>query len=613
MTTALIVVKRIWFRLLLVVVLHQSCISALLVDFNLDASDSSKVETPTSVGDVAPKGYLRARKLRMTTESDSSDERGFNVGIPSIQIFNDIASAKVKMSSKNQRATDELFTKLKVNRVKTDLFKSPRFKNWFNSVNRAYSNSMEGNVAMVTTLTAHYGDEAVAKVLLEAKRIAKTKSFAWKLEKAQFTKWKRDQKSVENVYKLLKLDEMGDKLFKSSGANTWIQYASNFQVKGDEAMFLTLKTHICEDVDAAKEDNDIATSLEKVELEHWLNTGKSSDEVFKLLRLNDETGNLLKNPAFNTWVSYVTKINKQNPYDIAFAKLLVRYGGPTLAKLIVGAKQDPTMNIIAGGLEVALHKHWIDEGKSANEIFKLLNLEQEGGAVVTSPMWGTWSSYLRNLNKNNPDEAVFLTLKKQFGQEKVMTMVDTTNEFGVKTHVAGKLQEEVWSSEGKTVDNIFKMFKLDVNGDNFVKSPLLSTWMSYPMTLENHNDDLNAISYLEKRFGNLKLARILDDSLQQNNSATTQANESNSNSECKGVLLVTVTAFFAIDNALSTVVDAGTRNLRSVGIAVARNEKRAGLNFSWLDDLVYPLPEQFQRMRTYPAHLENTFKNWRDG
>ncbi|OWZ17815.1 RxLR effector protein [Phytophthora megakarya] len=63
----------------------------------------------------------------------------------------------------------------------------------------------------------------------------------------------------------------------------------------------------------------VAIKLEIAELEQWLSSGKSSEEAFKLLSLNDETGNLLKNPTFNTWISYITKAYKENPYD-AFSR-----------------------------------------------------------------------------------------------------------------------------------------------------------------------------------------------------------------------------------------------------------------------------------------------------
>ncbi|OWZ13864.1 RxLR effector protein [Phytophthora megakarya] len=79
------------------------------------------------------------------------------------------------------------------------------------------------------------------------------------------------------------------------------------------------------------------------------------------------------------------------------------------------------------------------------------------------------------------------------------------------------------------------------------------------------------------------------------------------------ILLVTTIALLIIGNALSTNTDAGTRLLRKVDNINAEDEERFQFNFSWWDDLVHRLPEQFQQMRTQPAYLNYIFESWRQG
>ncbi|OWZ13507.1 RxLR effector protein [Phytophthora megakarya] len=222
------------------------------------------------------------------------------------------------MASKELQ-TDKLFMKFEVGKVEANLFESPQFKNRFNTVNNLYRKNVEkGEMAILTTLMTKYGDDALPKLLTEAKRVSSTNVIARSLEEAQLTKWVADKMSVDSIFNLLKLDEAGGDLFKSPLLSTWVKYAFKSEKQPEETLFFTLKKHFDDEslakmLLAAKEDSSVAIKLEKVELEQWLSSGKSSEEAFKLLSLNDETGNLLKNPTFNTWVSYVTKADKENP------------------------------------------------------------------------------------------------------------------------------------------------------------------------------------------------------------------------------------------------------------------------------------------------------------
>ncbi|KAG6954864.1 hypothetical protein JG688_00012150 [Phytophthora aleatoria] len=78
--------------------------------------------------------------------------------------------------------------------------------------------------------------------------------------------------------------------------------------------------------------------------------------------------------------------------------------------------------------------------------------------------------------------------------------------------MASNLEEQMWRSEGKTADNLFKSLKLDEKGGDLFESPVLGTWVSYINrlnTYEKHPDEFAVIIELEKRFDYVDLARIL--------------------------------------------------------------------------------------------------------
>ncbi|OWZ04025.1 hypothetical protein PHMEG_00024149, partial [Phytophthora megakarya] len=412
--------------------------------------------------------------------------------------------------------------------------------------------------------------------------------------------------SVGDVFKLLKLDETGESLFKNPLLNSWVKYSVKFDKNGDEMMFLTLKKYFDEEtltklIIAGKNDNQIAVKLEKVELENWLSSGKTSDEVFKHLNLNDDTANIFKNPAFNTWVSYVAMVDKETPYETMLAKLLagqtdqslakwmrspdlsynthkitqklelvqlknwlnskkssddvfkllllheeeginllknsalpvwesyvrmlkknpdeillnelkMRNTDSEVAKLLVVAKQDYSI-ATARRLEEVMQNKWINEGKSAADVFNILKLEKEGNLVFDSPIWRTWSSYVTRLVKEDPEEPMYLVLKAQYGEKHLKGMIEKAKQNSGTKAIADKMQEESWLIEGKTADDIFKLLKLDEKGDKFFESPMLRTWLSYVTKLGKREEKLNeyaTIVYLEDRFGSQDLARILN-------------------------------------------------------------------------------------------------------
>ncbi|ETM38913.1 hypothetical protein L914_14884 [Phytophthora nicotianae] len=79
-------------------------------------------------------------------------------------------SAKTKFTPKS--AIGNLFLQFKLDKVESNVFKSNEFEKWANSVTKAYKTSPEAaDTAMLTTLSARYGDESVANMLAYASGI----------------------------------------------------------------------------------------------------------------------------------------------------------------------------------------------------------------------------------------------------------------------------------------------------------------------------------------------------------------------------------------------------------------------------------------------------------
>ncbi|OWZ01759.1 RxLR effector protein [Phytophthora megakarya] len=291
----------------------------------------------TDLNAVQKKSKLRVRMLK-TTDVDDFDERGASpiskIKEPSTsatQKLKKIAvTAKLKVSSKKQKATGNLFKKFNVDKVESNLLDSIQYQNWVNSVNKVYKkNVQEGEVAMMTTLKAHFGDEAMRKLLIEANGFSSTMIKAKKLEEAQFTIWKTNGQS-----------------------NSWDKYSTTLAKNPENTMLLTLKTHFDDETLAkvlttAREKSNVASKGRKAEFDNWARSSETSDDVVKLLNLNDDSGNTFKNPGFRTWVTYVIKLDEEKLYDSVLTKLLTRYDEKSLTKKIHAVESDYRVSSIS--------------------------------------------------------------------------------------------------------------------------------------------------------------------------------------------------------------------------------------------------------------------------
>ncbi|KAL4145923.1 hypothetical protein PRNP1_011796 [Phytophthora ramorum] len=458
-------------------------------------------------------GNRNLRTFEEAMKDDDSEERAITDAVKKMA-----QAAKNKLTSNNQATTDKLFKKLQVGGTDDKLFQSTQFKEWVTTVTKNFKKNTElAQTSMASALVSHFGDEALATLLVAAKQNYKSRPVATKLENAQLRNWESAGKTGDDVFDLLKLNDKGEKLFESPVAATWISYVTKLNTQNsDEVIFSSLKKLFDDEalakmIAGAKTSASIAATakkLEQVQLNKWMSEGKTVDDIFALLKLNKDGEKLLQSPMLRTWISYVD-LQGKNPYDMILVKLSAHYDEVGLAKMLVTAKQDGTASSIVRKLEEVQLKNWLSDGKTADDVFKLLQLNKDGDTIFASSVWSVWSSYLTKLDKENADELMFVVLKKHYGgDEGVAKMVSVANKEASTKDIGTKLEEELWRSQGKGGNDIFKLLKLDEEGQKFFESPALSTWVSYVTKFNKQNP--GAISQLEKRFGgDIELARMI--------------------------------------------------------------------------------------------------------
>ncbi|EEY67551.1 secreted RxLR effector, putative [Phytophthora infestans T30-4] len=362
-----------------------------------------------------------------------------------------------------------------------------------------------------------------------------------------------NQQATDKLFKKLKVGKVEQNIFESSQFKQWAasvakSYKKNAEA-GDFAMVSTLSSRYGDDVLAsmvitAKSSQTIDPSLENKLmsslLTKWQTEARTTDDVFKLLKLDIDEVNLLKSPVLSTWISYGHRVGgkspsgktatdasnilklkeegasllknptlpiwisyvyslKQNPYELLLLKFKAHHTDASVARVIASAKSDQNSIIIVQNMQRTQIESWLKAGKSDEELFKLLELNKAGDQVLEDPLWRTWVAYLKNL-KGDADNRMYSVLKTQLGEEQLTKIITRAKTVGRTKATATKLELQVWGASGRSADDVFDLLKLDVKKSDVVESVAFKTWYTYMKTMKQYNEKA-VITKMEKHFG----------------------------------------------------------------------------------------------------------------
>ncbi|ETM31778.1 hypothetical protein L914_20701 [Phytophthora nicotianae] len=329
------------------------------------------------------------------------------------------------------------------------------------------------------------------------------KSSGQTLTKLATTSKSDKQETIENLFQSLNVGAVEGKLFESAPYQAWASSVSNIYKKkpelGQETMFRTLVAHYGDESLAkllaqARQDSTtkiIAEQFENIQFNKWIVQRKTADDIYGLLKLDDEVDNVFMNPSIGTWVSYVSRLDTVDPYKWLAVKLTTRYGEDGLARMVTVAKRRGNYldKHTANRVEFAQIKSWVNDGKTLDDVFILLRLDREN--VLNNPALDTWIFFAKRLDKENPYMSMFSAMKKRYGTDVAL---------------------DFWRVEKITADQAFNYLGLRI-GDELFKNPHLNTWVSYVNKLNKYErspDEFAVVSMLEERFGDgMDLARKL--------------------------------------------------------------------------------------------------------
>ncbi|OWZ05297.1 RxLR effector protein [Phytophthora megakarya] len=229
----------------------------------------------------------------------------------------------------------------------------------------------------------------------------------------QIRLWQKEKKTADDVFVLLELQKAGDDLFTNPKFKTWLRYVDKtVEVQTKSAMIATLTAKYGDDglarlLQAAKNgrESKLANMLQTEQMWSWITKRKSTDDVFKLLKLDKGVDKVLTNPNLKAWEDYVQfytiKFNVKKP-TTTIDSLTTFYGDDAVAKMLEAARKKPDTRERATELQTAQFTKWLSKGIKPAQIWKMLKMDKP--TWMTNPNADVWRHYLAfyKLHKSNP-------------------------------------------------------------------------------------------------------------------------------------------------------------------------------------------------------------------
>ncbi|CAH0484278.1 unnamed protein product [Peronospora farinosa] len=312
---------------------------------------------------------------------------------------------------------------------------NPLFLKWTAFVRSRFPEMTEMADQVLSVLAIHFEKDvaALCSTLVAGTKTDGVKTIAERLVDHQLRLW-GDAKieSPERFFKLLELEQTGDKLFASPLFPGWVDYLkSRFDKKfyEDEMFSFLAGQYQTEDLTRVfvagtkvAKVAQIAASMLKYQVRGWAFEKLSEKEVFELLQIHQQSGDLLERPLFFVWVSFVNlRYNSPKEAEIKKFTFLEDYcTGDDLAKVLVAAIKSDSTKLLAEQRLNSQIDVWVREKKDVTSVFNLLELhDQTTDNLFASLLFSKWFTYV---SSRFPDElqatnAMISTLRSVYKED----------------------------------------------------------------------------------------------------------------------------------------------------------------------------------------------------
>ncbi|RQM08962.1 hypothetical protein DD237_006624 [Peronospora effusa] len=330
-------------------------------------------------------------------------------------------------------------------------------------------------------LKENFDDKQIAELIVYAKTKPEHNDVVIKLEKALMEYWKKQKKSADEVFELLRLHTVEDGVLTNPVFNQWYSYFEMVNAKHGN------KESVIDFLSSKK-----GTSFEdfmKDELEKAnLGTKSRVDELFVDLRLERVGDGLFTDPLFIFWRACLEKFNGAHPKKSrtsVIQSLRTVYGDKGLVDLI-NAKRKVTDSVkYASRLENDLFATWLSDGKSIDDVFKFLDLNRAGYKLLEDPSMKTFARFTQVVSMDRKE--LLLTREESFEENEIFRGTKfASGTGGLRTTPLEKALFRLWFTQKKHPEEVYKMYfgQDKLNGilkdeGNLFEIPLFITFVKY--------------------------------------------------------------------------------------------------------------------------------------
>ncbi|POM73220.1 Avirulence protein (Avh) [Phytophthora palmivora] len=390
---------------------------------------------------------------------------------------------------------DDIFRLFNLDKARKNIFSKPEFTSWVKYVDDLNAKHPEEPTSMFSTLTKYFSDGVLLKMTEDAKWYERTKGIATKLESDWLQAGLNSRTTPDKVLINLGLGRASDTLLESLLLSMWVKYMDAFNVRypNKKTTMIEAFSHTFGDIDvtkmlhaAKKKDwtRNIATELESAQLKMWLNSKKSTDDVFELLQL--ASYNFRDKPLFNTWISYINFFITENPDKKAkvFSALETRFSDRPMNTILNAASNFPSIESTATKIQTSKIQGYVASNKSPREVFKLLGIDDVGYHVLSTSVFQSWLHYVKDFNKRNPmhKESWYEPLRVGYSWGGVERLIEQALQ-NPRTVNIGKMVENArlqdWMDRKHPPEHVFQFLHLEKAGEKTLASPKFKVWSKY--------------------------------------------------------------------------------------------------------------------------------------
>ncbi|ETM39443.1 hypothetical protein L914_14408 [Phytophthora nicotianae] len=454
---------------------------------------------------LATGSITTSRILKLNDDSDfngneedkhGNEERGASTSV--VETLTNSLKSPVSLQLddllKKGESADDVFKLFTLDKAADRLLASPHWDEWISYMKRFNKVNPTKRTTVIDTLTKHYGDKGLARIIEAAKQVRATAGLAKRVQTEQIQRWLLAGETPESIFTLFKLDDAGESLFTQSQVVTWAKFLDDFN-KADSTsattLFSFLKSRYDEDVFvkmliAAKNvpsTEKIATRIQAEQTALWLEKGKNPGVVFKLLKLDDVDVSLLENPLFVAWMKYTEDFSKIH-YGTKITTVSVLhnyYEDDVLALMIIRAARSPSTSNISKRLFTEQMRSWYLEGFNPEEVFGLLRLDDAITPLFENPLYYVWSNFVVHYKGLRPKEDMthFAVLREYYNEDNLLTILFNAWDAPYTKNLAKQLlddQLEHWLKTKTDPRTVFSLLRVEDVAANDIRRVLYDNY-----------------------------------------------------------------------------------------------------------------------------------------